>query len=339
MRTFDYLRPANVAEVATLFRPGPVDADPLAAPEQFLGGGTTMVDLMKLYVMRPETLVDIKQVSGLDTIEPTEDGGLRLGSLVTMAQAARDERLSRDYRMVVEALRQAASTQLRNMARLGGNVLQRTRCNYFRDISYPQCNKRTPGSGCAAVDGQNRKHAILGVSDACIASYPGDFAQALMALDATVTTTGPMNGQPFARLHRLPGDTPHIETRLAPSELITGFVLPPAAEWTRRSIYVKIRDRDSYAFALASAAVGLALEDGGRVAEVRIGLGGVATVPWRARQAEDALRGQLLNEETASAAAAQEFAAAATRRYNRHKVALGQATLVRALLTVQTMEI
>ena len=339
MRTFDYLRPGNVAEVETLFRPGPVDADPLAAPAQFLGGGTTMVDLMKLYVMRPETLVDIKQLPGLDTIEPTADGGLRLGALVTMAQAARDERLCRDYRMAAEALRLAASTQLRNMARLGGNVLQRTRCNYFRDVSYPQCNKRAPGSGCAALDGQNRKHAVLGVGAACIASYPGDFAQALMALDATLTTTGPLDGQPFARLHRLPGDTPHIETRLAPGELITGFVLPPAAEWTRRSTYVKIRDRDSYAFALASAAVGLALADGGKVAEVRIGLGGVATVPWRARQAEDALRGQPLTEATATAAAAREFAAAATRRYNRHKIALGQGTLVRALLTAQTLEI
>lgn len=150
MRTFDYVRPESAAEVATLFHPSPVDADPLAAPAQFLGGGTTMVDLMKLYVMRPETLVDIKQLRGLDAIESTENGGLRLGALVTMAQAARDERLCGDYRMAAEALRLAASTQLRNMARLGGNVLQRTRCNYFRDVSYPECNKRSPGSGCAA---------------------------------------------------------------------------------------------------------------------------------------------------------------------------------------------
>ena len=311
--------------------------DPLHAPEQFLGGGTTIVDLMKLYVMRPKTLVDIKQVGGLECIRP-EGKGLWLGSLVTMAQATRDARVVSDYPMAAEALALAASTQIRNMARLGGNVLQRTRCNYFRDVTFAECNKRVPGSGCAALDGYTRKHAILGTSSTCIASYPGDFAQALIALDATVTTTGPFDGRPDAELHRRPDDTPHIESSLETGEMITGFLLPPPAAWTRRSAYLKIRDRDSYAFALASAAVGLAFEDG-KVSEVRIGLGGVATVPWRAHRAEAALRGHVLSEQTAEAAAAAEFSDASVRRHNRYKRDLGPATLVRALLAVQAMEL
>ena len=309
---------------------------PLQAPEQFLGGGTTMLDLMKLYVMRPQALVDVSHIGGLDTIEET-DAGLRLGALVTMAEGSRDPRVVRDYPMVAQALALAASTQIRNMARLGGNVLQRTRCNYFRDITFPACNKRVPGSGCAALDGHTRKHAILGTSGSCIASYPGDFAQALIALDATVHTTGPFDGRPFAELHRQPGDTPHLETNLEGGEMITAFVLPPASAWTRRSMYLKIRDRDSYAFALASAAVGLALEDG-RVSEVRIGLGGVATVPWRAHRAEAALRGQVLTEEAAQAAAEAEFSPASIRHHNRYKRSLGPATLVRAVLALQAME-
>lgn len=336
MRSFHYTR-AHDTPARTDGRNGSTDSDPLHAPRQFLGGGTTMVDLMKLYVMRPESLVDIGHVEGLDRIERTPDG-LRLGATVTMQHASRDETVRRDYPMVAEALHLAASTQIRNMARLGGNVLQRTRCSYFRDVGVPDCNKRNPGSGCAALDGRNRKHAVLGVSDSCIASYPGDFAQALIALDATVSTTGPFDGRPFAELHRRPGDTPQIETRLVPEEMITGFLLPPAAEWTRRSTYVKIRDRDSYAFALASAAVGLATEQG-RVTEVRIGLGGVATVPWRAHRAEDALRGQTLDEDTAAAAAAAEFAPAVTHGDNDYKPQLGRATMVRALLAAQAMEV
>ena len=334
MQTFHYLRPDSLPAIESRLQ---AETSALHAPEQFLGGGTTILDLMKLYVMRPQTLVDIKHVGGLTAIGP-EEGGLRLGALVSMAQAARDTRLVNDYPMVAEALALAASTQIRNMARIGGNVLQRTRCNYFRDITFEQCNKRVPGSGCAALDGHTRKHAILGTSDACIASYPGDFAQALIALDAVVETTGPFNGRRFAELHRLPGDTPHVETNLVAGEMITAFLLPPAAPWTRRSAYVKIRDRDSYAFALASAAVGLALDDG-RVSEVRIGLGGVATIPWRAHRAEAELQGKQLDEETATAAAEAEFSTAAVRQHNRYKRGLGPATLVRALLTAQAMEI
>ena len=337
MQRFDYIRPEEVGVLPSLSRSAFEGEDALQAAGQFLGGGTTMVDLMKLYVMRPQLLVDIKRLRGLDTIETTEKGGLRLGALVTMNQAAHDQRLHDGYRIVVRSLDQAASQQVRNMARLGGNVLQRTRCSYFRDPSFEECNKRTPGSGCAARNGVNEKHALLGTTQACIATYPGDFAQSLMALDATVSTNGPFNGRPFAELHRH-GETPEIETRLAPGELITSFLLPPVAEWTRRSVYVKIRDRDSYAFALASAAVGLAVENG-KVAEVRIALGGLATVPWRAHAAEATLRGQTLNEETATAAAETEFAAAERRAQSNYRISLGKATMVRALLDAQPMEI
>ena len=336
MRRFDYVRPQEVTSLPILFQPEFEGANALEAAGQFLGGGTTMVDLMKLYVMRPQMLVDIKRLNGLDKID-SENGGLRLGALVTMNQASRDGRLHDGYRMVVRSLSQAASQQVRNMARLGGNVLQRTRCNYFRDSSYKECNKRKPGSGCAAIDGANSKHAVLGTSKACIATYAGDFAQSLIALHATVATNGPFNGRPFAELHRH-GETPDIETRLAPGELITSFLLPPIAEWTRRSVYVKIRDRDSYAFALASAAVGLAFEND-KVAEVRIALGGLATVPWRAHRAEAVLRGQTLNEETATAAAEAEFADAEQRAQSNYRIQLGKATIVRALLQAQAMEI
>ncbi len=264
--------------------------------------------------------------------------GLRIGSLVSMAELQADEAVVRDYPLLTESLWQAASQQLRNMARLGGNVLQRTRCSYFRDTSFEQCNKRAPGSGCAALDGANRGHAILGASDHCIALYPGDWAVALIALDTRVEVLG-MAGKrtlAFADLHRLPGATPHIETSLAPGELITAFVVPGGPR--KRSLYRKIRDRQSYAFANASAAVAIDL-DGEFVKDVGIGLGGVATVPWRARRAEAMLRGRELTEASAGAAAEAEFEDAQTRGANAYKVALGKATMVRALLDAQAMEI
>ncbi len=224
------------------------------------------------------------------------------------------------------------------MARLGGNVLQRTRCSYFRDTSYDQCNKRAPGSGCAALDGANRGHAVLGTSDQCIAVYPSDWAPALIALDAQVEVLSKSGKRTlaFANLHRLPGTTPHIETNLAPGELITAFIVPGGPR--RRSLYRKIRDRQSYAFANASAAVAIDL-DGAMVRDVRIGLGGVATIPWRARRAEGLLRGLKLTEASASAAAAAEFEGARTHKYNAYKVVLGKSTMVRALLEAQAMEI
>jgi xanthine dehydrogenase YagS FAD-binding subunit len=265
--------------------------------------------------------------------------GLRLGALVRMAEAQEHPVIRRDYPVIAQSLQLAASQQVRNMASLGGNVLQRTRCPYFRDIGYEACNKRNPGSGCAAREGFNRMHAILGTSASCIATYPGDFAQALIALDASVELEGPRGARriAFASLHRPPGDQPDIETTLAPGELIRAFFVPARA-WTRRSLYLKIRDRQSYEFALASAAVALDLADG-RVREARIALGGVATVPWRAREAEDALRGQPVTEESVKTAADAAFVNAHALEHNRFKFELGKATLARAVLQAATMEI
>ncbi len=306
---------------------------------QFKGGGTTLIDLMKLDVMRPATVIDITSIRD-DSMHQVlhSDRELRIGSLVSMGQLQADKSVVRDYPILTESLWQAASQQLRNMARLGGNVLQRTRCSYFRDTSYEQCNKRVPGSGCAALDGANRGHAVLGVSEHCIAMYPGDWAPALVALDANVEVLGKSGRRlfPFAQLHRPPGETPHIETTLAPGELITAFVVP-GGPW-RRSLYRKIRDRQSYAFANASAAIALKL-DGNVVEDVRIGLGGVATTPWRAHRAEAALLGMRLTEASAAAAATLEFEGAQIRTQNAYKMPLGKQTMVRALLEAQAMEI
>lgn len=303
----------------------------------FLAGGTTLVDLMKLDVMRPERLVDINML-GLDRIE-TGGSRLRLGASVRMADAEMHPELRRRVPVLTESLALAASTQIRHMASLGGNVLQRTRCPYFRDVSWSACNKRTPGSGCAAMDGFNRSHAVLGASDGCIATYPGDFAQALIALDAVVEVAGSGGRRqlPFAALHVPPGDTPDVETVLAPGDLILGFEIP-VEPWLSRSLYLKIRDRESYEFALASAAVALDL-DGGAVRQARIALGGLATVPWRAREAEQALIGRALDEASCEAAAEAALAGARPRQHNEFKVELGRRTLVRALLQAAAMEV
>jgi xanthine dehydrogenase YagS FAD-binding subunit len=310
-----------------------------AAPIQFLAGGTTMIDLMKLDVMRPAQVVDISRIAepGLRSIEAT-GAGLRIGALATMRQVADHRSVMRDYPVLSQSLWLAASQQIRNMALVGGNVLQRTRCSYFRDTSWP-CNKREPGSGCSALQGMNRWHAVLGTSAQCIASYPGDWATALVALDASVETLAPSGPRSFrfSELHRLPGATPHIETRLEPGELITAFVVPAAA-YNRRSLYLKVRDRESYEFALASAAVALDL-DGATVRQVRIGIGGPVAVPWRAREAEAVLTGKVLNEANAQAAASAVFTNAKTHEHNAFRVPLAQQTLVRALLQAQSMEI
>jgi xanthine dehydrogenase YagS FAD-binding subunit len=339
MRPFVYAQ-ADSPEAATRQAAVPADAH-VRAPVQYLAGGTTLLDLMKLDVMRPDRLVDINPLAGgrLGRIE-INGQGLRLGALVRMAEAAEHPAIRRDYPVIAQTLQQAASQQLRNMASLGGNVLQRTRCLYFRDTSWPQCNKREPGSGCAALEGVNRQHAVLGTSDTCIATYPGDLAQALVALDATVEVAGPRGARtlPFASLHRQPGDTPHIETTLVPGELITALTVP-AGPWTRRSLYLKIRDRASYEFALASAAVALDLDADRTVREARIGLGGVATVPWRAREAEAALKGRRLDEAAARQAAEAAFAGARTYQHNAFKVPLGRSTLERALLQAAAMEV
>ncbi len=337
MRPFTYEAPTQAAQAVALAAV-PAGAH-VTSPVQYKGGGTTLVDLMKLAVMQPSMVVDITTIDDQAMRQVVRsDRELRIGSLVSMGQLQADRDVVRDYPLLTESLWQAASQQLRNMARLGGNVLQRTRCPYFRDTSYDECNKRIPGSGCAALDGANRGHAILGTSDHCIAVYPSDWAPALIALDARVELLGRAGRRmiDFADLHRPPGATPHVETNLAPGDLITAFVIPSGPR--RRSLYLKIRDRQSYQFANASAAVALDL-DGDVMRDVRIGLGGVATTPWRARRAEGLLRGARLTEESARAAAEAEFKSARTRKYNAFKVALGEATMVRALLAAQAMEI
>src|SRR4051812_3249870 len=331
MRPFGYERVSTVADAAMAAS---------TARAAFLAGGTTLLDLMKLDVMRPTALVDINGLegAGLGRVE-TGARGLRLGALVRMADAAEHPDIRRNYPAVAQALKLAASQQIRNMASLGGNVLQRTRCPYFRDVSYSNCNKRDPGSGCAAMDGVNRRHAVLGVSDQCIATYPGDFAQALIALDATIEIMGPRGNRtiPFATLHHKPGNTPEIETSLQRGEVIASFSVT-AAPWTRRSLYLKIRDRESYEFALASAAVALDLQDSA-VRQARIALGGVATVPWRAKEAEGALQGKAIDAQSPQAAAEAAFGEAHAQAQNAFKIELGKRALVRALPAAAAMEV
>lgn len=333
MQPFHYERPRT----ATLA------IDALSDPDaRFLAGGTTLFDLMKVDVLRSGRLVDITRLEepNLSAVEVGETT-IRLGALARMADVAAHPAIAAACPMIPQSLDLGASQQIRNMARLGGNVLQRTRCAYYRDVSFSQCNKRVPGSGCAALEGINRQNAILGTSAACIAVYPGDFPQALAALDASVETLGKGGGKRsirFTELHRLPGNTPHIETVLERDELITGFVIP-RGPWMKRSTYLKIRDRQSYAFALASAAVGLDLASDGVVNEARIALGGVATVPWRAREAEAALKNRRFSEEIAREAASLAFAGAITRKHNSYKVPLGEQTLVRALVQAAGMEV
>jgi xanthine dehydrogenase YagS FAD-binding subunit len=309
------------------------------AGAQYLAGGTTLVDLMKLDVLRPTTLVDINALVREHGEIRADPDRLRLGALVRMSQAADHPAVRRDYPAIAQSLDLAASPQIRNMASLGGNVLQRTRCPYFRDPSWSACNKRDPGSGCAAIEGVNRQLAVLGVSDHCIANYPGDFAISLVALGATVDVESRAGRRviAFEDLHRLPGDTPQIETSLKPGELITGFSVP-AGPWTRRSLFLKVRDRQSYEFALASAAVALDLE-AGVVREVCIGLGGPVAKPWRAHEAEAALRGRPFTEAAAEAAAMAAFAQATVHGGTTFKPELGRRTLVRALLQCATMEV
>jgi xanthine dehydrogenase YagS FAD-binding subunit len=306
----------------------------------FLAGGTTLIDLMKLDVMRPQHLIDINPLGSSEFGRiAIGEGGLWMGALTRMADAAEHPDIVRHFPAVAQSLQLAASQQIRNMATLGGNVLQRTRCPYFRDVSYHDCNKRNPGSGCAALEGFNRSHAVLGTSGQCIASYPGDFAQALIALDAMVDMAGPsgLRRMPFAELHRQPRDRPEIETVIQPGELIVSFFLP-ATPLARRSVFLKVRDRESYEFALASAVVGLDLNDG-VVRDARIALGGVATVPWRAAEAEAILKGKVLDEGVRNAAAQAAFSGAYAREHNGFKIELGKRTLKRAIAQAAVMEI
>jgi xanthine dehydrogenase YagS FAD-binding subunit len=323
MQPFQFSRTGDLQSAYSAH--GAAEATDIAhSRSQYLAGGTTLLDLMKLGVMRPDRVVDINELERTNAGR-IEFGGnrLRLGALTRMSTVADHPDVRRDFPVIAQSLQLAASAQIRNMASLGGNVLQRTRCTYFRDTSYSNCNKRNPGSGCAALDGINRPHAVLGTSERCIATYPGDFAQALIALDAHVEVAGSNGARefPFAKLHRQPGQTPHLETTLAPGELITVFRIA-RAPFTRRSLFLKVRDRQSFEFALASAAVALDL-DGDTVKQVRIALGGVATVPWRAHEAEASLINQRLDETATRRAADLAFADARPREHNAFKVELG----------------
>jgi xanthine dehydrogenase YagS FAD-binding subunit len=306
-----------------------------ASGATFVAGGTTLVDLMKLDVETPSRLVDINHLP-LDAIEVAADGSIRVGAMVRNSTLAYDRRIVAGYPALSQAILSGASAQLRNMATTGGNLLQRTRCYYFRDTVYP-CNKREPGSGCAALDGYNRIHAVLGGSNACIATHPSDMAVALVALDAAVHVAGPGGERvvPIADFHVLPGATPHIETVLGRGELVTHVTLP-ARPFAARSAYVKLRDRASFEFALASAAAALAI-DGDRIADARLALGGVATKPWRAVDAEQVLIGATLREgrpeeRVMRAAADAALRGATPRRHNAYKIELAKRAIARAVV-------
>ena len=325
MSTFEYVRASDVAGAVTA-----VATDPAA---EFLAGGTTLVDLtLKDRVMSPERLVDITRLPLRGTTRTSSS--LRVGALTTMEELAADPTVAERLPFVREALLLGASVQLRNMATIGGNLLQRTRCRYFRDPTVPACNKRDRGSGCAAITGAARMHAILGTSEHCIALHASDLCVPLVAIEAVVHTEGPGKDRaiPLEELYRMPGDTPDIEHVLEHGELITSIDLPLLPEGTR-STYLKVRDRVSYEFALTSAGIALRIEDG-VIADPRIALGGVGAVPWRSRDAEEVLRGTPPDERTFAAAADAALEGAVTVPGTAFKVDLAKRTMVRVLQTL-----
>lgn len=326
MRPFTYTRPRTPADVVRAFAGAGVDA-------RYIAGGTTIYDLMKLGIERPAHLIDTASLGGSGRVEVNGDR-LFFGAGALMADVAENDVVRRDYPVLAESLSKAASQQLRNMATVGGNLMQRTRCMYFRNGAggvYP-CNKREPGSGCAAQGGLDRGQAILGTSVACTAVSPGDWPVALTALDAEIEVLGPEASRtiPIADFYRLPESTPHVEFALAPGEMVTGISVP-GNDAGRRSTYHKVRDRESYAFALASAAVALSM-DGDRIERAHVALGGVATRPWRAKETEGMLQGQRPTREGALAAARAAFAAARPGRHNGFKIELGARTLADAIM-------
>jgi xanthine dehydrogenase YagS FAD-binding subunit len=304
----------------------------LGATARFVAGGTNLVDLMKLNVERPRQVIDINGLA-MDRIQPLHDGGLSLGALTRNADVANHPIVKRDYAVLSEAILSGASPQLRNMATTAGNLLQRTRCVYFRDLAH-RCNKRKPGSGCDAMEGYNRMLAILGTSEHCIASNPSDQNVALMALGATVHIKGAASERsvPLAEFYKLPGDTPNIETALEPGDLITSVALPPPVTGAR-SLYLKLRDREAYEFALASAAVVLGVQQG-MIHHARIAMGGVGTIPWRSHEAEAELMGKPADEGHFRRAAEAALRDARPRSENGFKVELAKRCLVHALNTV-----
>jgi xanthine dehydrogenase YagS FAD-binding subunit len=297
---------------------------------KFIGGGTNLLDLMKGDVEQPARLIDINHI-GLDQITELPGGGLRIGALARNSDTANHPLVRTRYPLLTQALLAGASAQLRNMATVGGNLLQRTRCPYFMDTAFAMCNKRAPGSGCGAREGVNRMHAILGASSACIAVNPSDMNVALAALDAVIQVSGPKGERsiPIGEFHRLPGTMPQVDTVLHPAELITAVDLPPPA-FTRHTHYLKVRERNSYAFALVSAAAALEM-DGPVVRQARIALGGVAHKPWRVPAAEALLAGQPLDEARCTQAARLLLDGAQAYRDNGYKIKLAERAVVRAL--------
>jgi xanthine dehydrogenase YagS FAD-binding subunit len=321
MKQFRYSRGATPQEAMTEVA--------AAANSRFLAGGTTLIDLMKLEVEQPSEVVDINSLP-LDRIETLPDGGVRIGALARNSDVARHDLIRTQYPALAEALLSGASPQLRNMATVGGNIMQRTRCYYFRDLSF-LCNKRVPGSGCPALEGFNRIHAILGTSERCIATNPSDMNVALTALESVVRVSS-LDGErsiPFEEFHLTPGESPERETVLKPGELITAVDLP-ASSFAANSLYLKVRDRASYEFALASVALAVAMADG-RIAEARVAFGGVATKPWRARNVERLLEGNQPSDELFEVAAKAASEGARPRRDNAFKVELLERTVVKAL--------
>jgi len=296
---------------------------------RFLGGGTNLVDLMRLGVETPDVLVDVTRLPA-NRVDVMPDGGLLIGAGVRNSDLAADHHVRTRYPALAEALLSGASGQLRNLATTAGNLLQRTRCAYFQDVSSP-CNKREPGTGCPAIEGDHRNLAVLGHSDACVATHPSDMAVALVAFDAVVRVIGPAGARAIelADFHRLPGETPHLDTVLRRDELVVAVELPPS-DSAARSTYRKVRERASFSFAVVSVAAALDVRDG-RIDDVRIALGGVSHKPWRARVAEDALRGGSADGATFDRAARAELAQAHPLRDNAYKVGLAHATLVRTL--------
>jgi xanthine dehydrogenase YagS FAD-binding subunit len=321
MRPFVYESPSSGQEATSR---GSTDS-------AFIAGGTTIIDLMKLEVMKPSRLIDLNALQ-MRGIEMREDG-LRIGALEKMSDVAVHPEVVANYPVISEALLESASAQIRNMASIGGNLLQRTRCGYFRDATTP-CNKREPGSGCPAIDGENRMHAILGTSSSCVATHPSDLAVALVALDASIEVQNGANERQIKLddFYLVPGDTPNHENQLRPGELITE-VRVPRLPWARRSTYLKIRDRDSYEFALTSAAVALDV-DGDKIRDIRIAVGGVGTKPWNLPKVREALAGKALKQETFAAAARLAVDGANPLRHNGFKVDLVQRTIVRALMNL-----
>jgi xanthine dehydrogenase YagS FAD-binding subunit len=322
MKQFAYVKAASVTDA--------VEAKATTPNAKFLGGGTNLVDLIRADVEHPDTLIDITHLP-LAEVEELPTGGIRIGALAKNSHAAAHPLIRTRYPVLTQAILAGASGQLRNMATIGGNLLQRTRCHYFYDTATP-CNKRTPGEGCAATNGgHTRNHAVLGTSPHCIATHPSDLCVALAALDAVVETESTEGKRriPITDFHNPPGETPHVETTLTDGELITAVELPPLPA-ARNSKYRKVRDRASYAFALVSVAAALEVEDG-RVANIHLALGGVATHPWRARTAEAALKGAPATEHTFREAAEAELAAATTRPDNAFKQPLAIRTLTTTL--------